>query len=289
MAGISSKAANSLQNNKLFNAGSELNSDLNLYETDFRLYDPQIGRFVQSDELAEEFENWSPYVFANDNPILLNDPTGLAPDTTWRTLAVVTINPPTRNNKQGYSMVNNPGVSLKKTFDQNTLGVQYNPYKAWDHTNVNQNTTVWEMAKTGGEVVSWVVPWGRVLKGGKAIYTLNKIRQLNKGTYILQRVKADKVLHILYGSKLSDHAWNKVVTNPNTWNEVSKVIANVLDNGIGLPYGTASSKVLNISGEVVQVTYGFGTDGLIRIGDAWVVTNPSIKYDALKILSAAIK
>jgi RHS repeat-associated protein len=84
MAGLSSKAANSLENRKKFNDGTELNTDfdLNWYETDFRSYDPQIGRFHQIDELAEFDFDWSPYVYAHNNPILINDPLGLAADTT---------------------------------------------------------------------------------------------------------------------------------------------------------------------------------------------------------------
>lgn len=79
MSGISSKAAGKLENRRKFNDGTELNTDfdINLYETDFRSYDPQIGRFHQIDELADFNFDYSTYAFANDNPILMNDPLGL--------------------------------------------------------------------------------------------------------------------------------------------------------------------------------------------------------------------
>ena len=79
MAGISSKAAGSLENRYKFNKGTELNNDFDLsfYETQCRLYDPQIGRFWQVDEIAEVSWEWTPYNFALNNPISLNDPSGL--------------------------------------------------------------------------------------------------------------------------------------------------------------------------------------------------------------------
>jgi RHS repeat-associated protein len=89
MAGISSKAAGGLQNRYKFNDGTELESGefsdgsgLDLYATDYRSYDPQIGRFHQLDPLADEDNDWSPFVFAYNNPILINDPLGLQGDST---------------------------------------------------------------------------------------------------------------------------------------------------------------------------------------------------------------
>ena len=41
------------------------------------MYDPQIGRFFQPDELAEVTETLSPYTFSSNNPIIRNDPSGL--------------------------------------------------------------------------------------------------------------------------------------------------------------------------------------------------------------------
>lgn len=84
MAGISSKAMNKLQNNRKFNDGSELEnkefsdgSGLELYDTKFRKMDPQIGRFWQVDPLSIISNNWSPYAYVMNNPILFNDPLGL--------------------------------------------------------------------------------------------------------------------------------------------------------------------------------------------------------------------
>jgi len=89
MAGISDKAIKGqyAANKYRYNGGTELangeftdGTGLEMYETDFRGYDPQIGRFWQIDPFGELFEEWSSYSFAFDNPIVYNDPLGLDPE-----------------------------------------------------------------------------------------------------------------------------------------------------------------------------------------------------------------
>ena len=89
MAGISDQAIKTQYsvNKYRFNGGNELQnkefsdgSGLEMYDATFRMYDPQIGRFNQIDPLGELSEDWSPYVFALDNPVYFNDPLGLAPN-----------------------------------------------------------------------------------------------------------------------------------------------------------------------------------------------------------------
>ncbi len=68
-----------------FNGGTELNEsfDVYYYETPFRNYDAQIGRFTGVDALAGKNINQSPYAFANNDPIYYNDPTGLDAALDW--------------------------------------------------------------------------------------------------------------------------------------------------------------------------------------------------------------
>lgn len=79
MAGISSDASSpALKNSFRYNSGAEWESELDVdqYSTFYRKYDPQIGRFLGVDILAGSVSDFSPYNYALNNPILLNDPLG---------------------------------------------------------------------------------------------------------------------------------------------------------------------------------------------------------------------
>jgi RHS repeat-associated protein len=101
LAGISSKAAGKMENRFKFNDGTELEnkefsdgSGLELYSTEFRSYDQQIGRFHQKDPLGEWTESWSLYTFSYNNPMLFNDPLGLSNDTTTLPEIIIQGGPP---------------------------------------------------------------------------------------------------------------------------------------------------------------------------------------------------
>ena len=79
MAALKSSAALKTQNCYKFNAGIELNEsfDMDYYETAFRNYDAEIGRFTGVDAMAEETMHLTPYQFGGNDPVAYNDPTGL--------------------------------------------------------------------------------------------------------------------------------------------------------------------------------------------------------------------
>lgn len=63
-------------NNFLYNSASELNQTSGWYEMFFRGYDPAIGRMLQIDPYAHAYGSFSPFSYAVNNPINLNDPSG---------------------------------------------------------------------------------------------------------------------------------------------------------------------------------------------------------------------
>lgn len=83
---LSSSAPLSKPNKFKYNGGAEFNTDFsfNTYETMFRGYDPQLGRFMQLDPLADFMPGINPYQYAFNNPILYNDPFGLSPEDRMR-------------------------------------------------------------------------------------------------------------------------------------------------------------------------------------------------------------
>lgn len=110
MAGISSKATGGVENKKKFNEGTEYNSDfdINLYETNFRSLDPQLGRFWQVDPLADVAYEYSPFTYGNNNPLTFNDPLGLISDSAHKaiTLENVTVTSQRKASKQFLPYIN---------------------------------------------------------------------------------------------------------------------------------------------------------------------------------------
>ncbi len=70
---------NTTGNNFLGNGGTELNTTSQVYDLDYRNYDPILGRMNQTDPLADQFSSLSPYHYSYNNPVGFNDPSGALP------------------------------------------------------------------------------------------------------------------------------------------------------------------------------------------------------------------
>lgn len=211
MAGISSKAMGKLDNKYKFNDGTELNStfDIGLYETPFRLYDPQIGRFIQIDELAEGFDEWSPYTFALNNPILINDPTGLDTLTRKTNLDPVVVVGRTSTYR----------LYLNRLRLGQEIGVGRPVYYASDNENIKNRVEQWynwqrrrtemnhEIGMTGVEGASWLIPGGAILKVLRVKKALALLK-LKRGKAAAEAVEQSLDDALELGGNVADDAAN---------------------------------------------------------------------------------
>jgi RHS repeat-associated protein len=69
-------------NNYLANGGTELNATTQLYDLEFRNYDPALGRMFQVDPVAAKYASLTPYNYSFNNPTAFSDVTGADPNET---------------------------------------------------------------------------------------------------------------------------------------------------------------------------------------------------------------
>lgn len=80
-----SAVVNAQPNYKYKYNGKELQDELglNMYDYGWRNYDPAIGRLIKIDRFAEKYHKLTPYGYAGNNPVLINDIQG---DSLWISL-----------------------------------------------------------------------------------------------------------------------------------------------------------------------------------------------------------
>jgi len=71
---------NNTGNNFLANSGTELNTVSNLYDLDYRNYDPVLGRMNGVDPMANMYSSLTPYNFSFNDPVAFTDPNGADPN-----------------------------------------------------------------------------------------------------------------------------------------------------------------------------------------------------------------
>ena len=217
MSGLCSRAAGKLENRRKFNDGTELNTDfdLNLYETDFRSYDPQIGRFHQIDELTEFDLDWSPYVYAHNNPILLNDPLGLTADTAWKPLPEVIVTSKPKN-----ASVGQPGLgeSLIPVWGSARAAVDDFQNGRWGWGIFNSVMAISDvfLIKSAITAVGKLIVKGaaevitkEAAKEGVYVITTKSGRYIGQSKHFLKRI----IQHFGKGGKLSLETLEKVLTH----------------------------------------------------------------------------
>ncbi len=66
-------------NNFLANGGTEFNATSNLYDLDYRNYDPVLGRMNGVDPMATKYASLTPYNYSFNDPVSFTDPNGADP------------------------------------------------------------------------------------------------------------------------------------------------------------------------------------------------------------------
>ncbi|MBD1372881.1 hypothetical protein IC620_10990 [Hazenella sp. IB182357] len=96
------------------------------------------------------------------------------------------------------------------------------------------------------------------------------VKNVVDGTVLKEvaEIGQNKISHIM----AEKHDWHKVVSNPESWDDISIVMSKVLNEGVEVPYKGVWSKRLEINGESVLVTYA-KTDRGVKVSNGWVEKN----------------
>ncbi|MCA6440921.1 MAG: RHS repeat-associated core domain-containing protein [Sediminibacterium sp.] len=295
LSAISSKAAGNLSNKYQYNGGNELQnkefsdgSGLELYDAVHRLYDPQLGRFFQIDKLAELGIDFTPYGFARNNPIRMNDPLGLKEDTLNGTSPEVIVH-----------------TSKKKVASKQLNQMDYGQIAAW----IDMRTKRGDGAETIG---NWALNNPYLTPN-----TLDKILDANSSAARVIREaqdeawKAEGELYKFFltsilltaggellmlaefgeGATIAGEVTNGIVESANN----SKVVGNLLKgftrHGINqsITRGFKAADILKIirEGKVVQAMGRYGSQLRYSLGGNTVVINAQGKV--VSVFSEAVK
>jgi RHS repeat-associated protein len=253
-----------MENRYKFNAATELNSDfdINLYETKCRLYDPQLGRFWQVDELAEANWEWTPYNFALNNPVSFNDPLGLIDEPPRetstpenpKTLSTVVITTGTPKMTQAqiqqlYVRMQKAGIGTDRVSswqvrDRLERYGQVSAYMEKVHAGIKEDGLMLL------EGASWFIPAGQLAKLRYLKYALNlfKIKRGGIVVKVASNFATELGKNILAkNGNLGNVDWNDVIVNTATanFNILGKIIAKTWNSATDISYSEGNVSLLN--------------------------------------------
>jgi tetratricopeptide (TPR) repeat protein len=112
----------------------------------------------------------------------------------------------------------------------------------------------------------------KVLSDKKAINIAREILHINPASGLAARILSKRLAQNknTEGSKGNGHKWEKVAPKTD-WKDIKKIIKDVIQTGEYQAYnGRDHSKIKEINGNIVRVTYAVAPDGTLKIGSSWV-------------------
>ena len=91
-------------NNFLANGGTELNTTTQLYDLDFRNYDPLLGRMNGVDPVAAKYSSLTPYNYSFNDPVTFTDVNGADPNAGCQACAMGYMDPDSRGRYIGMAL-----------------------------------------------------------------------------------------------------------------------------------------------------------------------------------------
>jgi RHS repeat-associated protein len=228
----------------------EIKGEGNSYTTEFRQYDPRIGRWLSVDPLAHQAAGWTPYRFCFDNPISYTDPDGRFE---------------TRKDARAYKKENGISGRISRDSDGEGFsindkknGVSYSKGDQWEQDNGYTNDH--------GVVESSLVTANREQKAA----TLSSYDQFKIGVSTVGLL-----------NDVGTFSWNNL-SNKQQWKMSNDVSKHLKSSGYNIKTSAlknGTSKLLKQSGK-----YLGAAGGLITVGE--VVYNGNVK--ASNVLDATM-
>lgn len=158
---------------------NEIKGDGNSYNTDFRMYDPRVGRWLSIDPIVHPWE--SPYVGFANNPIYYTDPSGLSvnPVPTGQTATTEQQNNATAKSSEILSVKSKKPVARVFVYSSHAVDPEQKDY--YDPIIAEGYKNALEAAKQNSEIKIVLADFKTDTKSGWGIDdATDKIEQLGK-------------------------------------------------------------------------------------------------------------